>query len=193
MNRIRYKDGIIKIENRNHFTGLDWVPNNIQAGFLIDITSEIAGPHPTALTEALIEKSGWYAHLTADRIQGFTNQEVSQKLSSLHRMGSVFENQTEIVRYIKLDTIIENPEVLQLIPSGSVINVVRPNWDIKDKIGTNMNISHQGFVIQSSGRTLFRHASQTEKKVSEDNLLDYLKSMKSVPSIDGIQVLKVTE
>lgn len=43
LQRIRYKDGIIGVVTRNHYTETDWNPNN--AWLLTDITKELGGPH----------------------------------------------------------------------------------------------------------------------------------------------------
>ena len=43
LQKIRYKDGQIGYATRNHFIELDWVPNNVRAGYLHDITAEVAG------------------------------------------------------------------------------------------------------------------------------------------------------
>ncbi len=62
---IRYKDGVIAYESRNHFIDLDWIPNNIRSGILDrDITDEIikkfAEDKTGETSSAEISKLGWY-------------------------------------------------------------------------------------------------------------------------------------
>ncbi len=59
LQRIRYKNGRIDYASRNHFTEADWIPNNIAAGFLKDITREIAGSKAQEARK-LISKRQWY-------------------------------------------------------------------------------------------------------------------------------------
>lgn len=85
-----------------------------------------------------------------------------------------------------------NQALIDSIPSGSVVNIVRPNWNLKSAIGTNMNISHQGFVIRKNGVTLMRHASSSgSKQVAELPLADYLSAFLLSPTIKGINILSV--
>lgn len=43
LQRIRYKDGVIGVASRNHYTELDWNPNN--SWLATDVTEELGGAH----------------------------------------------------------------------------------------------------------------------------------------------------
>ncbi|MBU2713311.1 N-acetylmuramoyl-L-alanine amidase-like domain-containing protein [Zooshikella harenae] len=82
--------------------------------------------------------------------------------------------------------------LLAKIPSGSIINVVRPNWKLKKWIGTNMNVSHQGFAIRKQGQLFFRHASSEKKAVVDVPFTDYFSQFLFHNSIKGINIQRVT-
>jgi hypothetical protein len=166
---IRYANGIPEFTERNHFTDADWIPNNTRKGIFRDITGHVNIEVREA--EAQIDKSAWFKRV--------------------HKMSPIFGIELARVPYITLQSILSHPEILKQIPSGAIINIVRPNWNLKNEIGTNMNISHQGFFIRKvNGEFYFRHASQQYLKVVEEPLLEYLKRMQSVPSIQGINILE---
>ena len=86
-----------------------------------------------------------------------------------------------------------NEFLFHQIPHASIIEIVRPNWHLKDKIGTNLHVSHVGFAIRNSaGDLLFRHASSEHQKVEEVKLIDYLGRYCDSPTIKGINVQKIT-
>src|SRR5262249_12310126 len=60
LQKIRYKNGEVRYESRNHFPELDWIPNNISAGYLRDITREVAGDKARSVSRT-VSKSRWYA------------------------------------------------------------------------------------------------------------------------------------
>lgn len=199
INDIRYEHGVPIFEERNHFTGLEWVPRNVNKKYLIETTSFVASPYETQWAVAWIDKKNWYAKMDTHRVQGFADfgtasagQSELKLIEQLKQMGQRYSPQLEYVKYISLQTVSDHPEILKNIPSGSVVNIVRPNWNLHDKIGTNLNISHQGIVIHENGKVWLRHASQSAKYITQEELGSYLERMKQVPTIGGIQVLRIT-
>jgi len=51
LQRIRYKDGVIRFKNRNHYTIADWLPNN--AWLLQDATRRIGGQYVREMTKII--------------------------------------------------------------------------------------------------------------------------------------------
>ncbi len=253
INAIRYKDGKVSFVARNHFPDLDWIPNNAKAGFLRDVTAQVAGKHTTELATAEINKRGWYKKMAVSSIQvpGLSEDEKAALLERLRNEGNLFEPVFASVPYLSLETIfhkkessaqeqrkrqaaeallrekyendhslttpeqvnsakkkleselaalkLENrvadseiqDEILKAIPSGTVLNIVRPNWDLVAAAGTHMNISHQGFVIQKDGVPYYRFPSAVgDKKVSDIRLEDYLKKFLLSPTIKGITLVQ---
>lgn len=173
INEIRYKNGQVNFVLRNHFTSIDWNMNNQNNGILSDVTRTLFGNY-SRTSETLINKSAWF--------------------EKVHKMKVNSKSKISKLDYLPLSFILQKPELLLKIKSGSIINIVRPNWQLADKIGTNLDISHQGFVIlKDDGIHYFRHASVSEKKVTEEPLFNYLNRMKSVKTIGGINVLQVLD
>jgi hypothetical protein len=66
--------------------------------------------------------------------------------------------------------------------------MVRPDWPLKQWIGTNMNVSHQGIVIRKDGVLYLRHASLTYKKVIDESFVDYFSQYSPESSLKGFNV-----
>lgn len=171
MNQIRYQDGVVTYEKRNHFTGVDWVPNGVRHKIFKDITAKV-GRDKTLLSQTWIDKKNWAL--------------------KVNKMPSAFAQETlrlsEIPYIPKASLIEEHSDILNRIPSGTIINIVRPQWDLRKAAGTYLDVSHQGFAIREKGILFFRHASQG-KTVVQEPLHLYMQRMMSVQSIGGIQIL----
>src|SRR3989338_5846673 len=168
LQRIRYRKGKISYKERNHFPEIDWVPNNIAAGYVKDITRDAAGDK-TATARKLISKKNWYANKTLDDIQGFAQASVEEKQKRLERLktlGKGFKDENASVPYAPIDII---PEILEKIPSGTIANVVR-----EDKPDIPVLISHQVLIITKDNAQYVRHASSSGKMVEDVLLRDYL-------------------
>jgi N-acetylmuramoyl-L-alanine amidase-like protein len=196
MNRIRYKDGEVSFVARNHFTDLDWIPNNVRAGFFRDVTESLA-PGRTLVARAVIDKRAWYAKLPSSRVQipGLSADDRKRLLDELHLEGARFSPEDAAVPYIPLSALFGpgGEEIFDRIPSGSVVNIVRPNWDLAAKIGTHLNISHQGFAVRKNGVLYFLEASEVLMKVSMVPMADYLRAYLESPTIKGIDVLEIAK
>lgn len=83
-------------------------------------------------------------------------------------------------------------KIINQIPNGAIIEIVRPNWDLYKIIGTNMNVSHLGFVVWENNKPYFIHASSDKLMVVKTSLIDYLKNAKKNPTIKGINIQIIT-
>ncbi len=72
-----------------------------------------------------------------------------------------------------------------------MVEIVRPNWNLHDKIGTNLDISHMGFSVRKNGVLYFREASLIDKKVIDIPLADYLKNYLHSPTVKGIHLEQI--
>jgi hypothetical protein len=194
LNHLRYKDGNVEFTSRNHITSLDWIPNNIRAGFYRDVTESVA-PGRTAMARALIDKRAWYEKMTSSRIQipGLSDADKQKLLVELHGEGLRYSAQEATVPYIPLTALFApgGSDIFSRIPSGSVINIVRPNWDLVKAIGTHLNVSHQGFAVRKNGVLYYLEASEVYGKVSMVPLADYLRQYLESKTIKGINVLSI--
>ncbi|MEP0071088.1 MAG: N-acetylmuramoyl-L-alanine amidase-like domain-containing protein [Marinomonas sp.] len=199
----RYKDGNVTFISRNHFPSLDWIPNNQDK--LKDITQLVA-QESLMTAEAIIDKTSWYQKMEKKNLH--CDKDLSAQcddlLDQLHGEGDAFSPEVASLDYVPLTALylpsdksddgsfIVDQSILDRIPSGSVISMVRPNWELKQWIGTNMNVSHQGFAIRKEGQLLLRHASVLHKKVIDENFVDYFSRYTSASSLKGfnVQVLR---
>ncbi len=202
--KIRYKNGKVSFLSRNHFTSVDWNPANIKNGFLKDITKKLTKRYKIART--YIDKPNWYRHLTAGNIRifhwisAFRAQHLIKQLHALANDVKVVESK---VTYIPLTVLFQddglgdltvNKKIFDAIPTGSVIEIVRDDWDVARYIGTNLNISHMGFAIHKRKGLAFREASSLKKEVDDVNLAQYLQNYyKTVtdPNRMGIHVMAI--
>jgi hypothetical protein len=81
--------------------------------------------------------------------------------------------------------------ILAKIPSGVVVSLVRPNWNLQALIGTNMNVSHQGLIIRKDAQLYMVHASSTAQKVVAEPLIEYLQQYLLSETLKGINILQV--
>lgn len=190
--KIRYIDGNVDYFMRNHFTDLQWIPFNVQNGYMKEITEEVVVPSEIKIAEALINYSGWVLSHKIEQIvvPMATTAEKKIILEELKSHASEFQSEIARVPYIEINRIIANPKLLSNIQSGTIVNFVRPNWDLTEAAGTHQNISHQGFLFRIKGILYLRHAS-TSGKVEELPFLDYLKRFQNHATLKGIHLMKL--
>ena len=192
MDEIRYENGEVDYLKRNHFPSLQWVPNNIKNGLLKEINHLILPLNETKIAEAVINLPGWLKAIKIEeiRVPLATLEERQNILEELRGHASEYSPIIARIGYLPISTLLVKPQVLKLIPNGTIINFVRPNWDLTATSGTHMNVSHQGIIFQKKAGTILRHAS-TEGKVMESVLIEYLKKFENHPTLKGIHLMQV--
>ena len=194
INEIRYEEGRISYLDRNHFISLDWIPNNTLNGILVDITRDLF-EEKTETASAQIDKRSWYNKKGLADIQGhkgLSKLDKNELLLDLKRLGNHIRLERATIPYISLKNLFKNPTLLKRIPENSIISVVRPNWDLKNIIGTHLNVSHQGLAIRKSGKLYYRHAtSGDDRRVSDMLFSKYFKRYLDSPTIKGINILEI--
>ncbi|WP_165942880.1 N-acetylmuramoyl-L-alanine amidase-like domain-containing protein [Marinomonas flavescens] len=204
--KIRYDHGQVSFVTRNHFPSVDWIPNN--HWMLKDITQQIGGTQ-TALANTIIDKKAWYQRMALNRIQNITATPESKKtlLIALKKEGRSLKPESVSTPYIPLSAIFLQDQVarssvlqqrltystinqalLNRIPTGSVISMVRPNYNVKRWIGTNMNITHQAIAIRKHGRLYIRNASLIMGKVVDQEFVHYFSRYLEGSSLKGFNV-----
>lgn len=196
--KIRYDDGKAEFIHRNHFTGLDWNLNNQRRGFVKDITTSIKNEQHQPVFKmavAFINKPAWYQHFTVKNIKLIDQnpQQQQKQLAALQKQGSQLKSENETVAYLPLDVLFDtqgkpNHYLFKQIPNASIIEIIRPNWDLRSTIGTCLNVSHLGFVFIKNGKLIFRQASSELHQVVDVPLIDYLRHARTSPTIKGINV-----
>lgn len=158
LQKIRYRGGKVSYETRNHFTSVDWIPNDTAAGHIQDITRRIGGDR-TRVAVKTISKRDWYAKKTAEDLKDIpgTPAEKERLLARFRELGDRFEDQTAEIPYLPRELI---PELVRKIPSGSILNLVRQNLPHIPVL-----ISHQAFLIQKPSGAFIRHAHSSDAVV----------------------------
>lgn len=192
LDNIRYKDGVVDYFMRNHFTDLQWIPFNIENGYLSEMTYNVVSSSEVKVAEALINYPGWVlSHKTDQIIVPLASPEEKKLiLQELKSHADEFKTETARVPYIEIKRIIANPAILNKIPTGTIVNFVRPNWDLTEAAGTHQNISHQGFLFRIKNVLYLRHASTTGK-VEQLPFIQYLKRLQNHATLKGIHLMKL--
>lgn len=195
---IRYLDGQVSYISRKHFPSTDWNPGNQRQHYLNDITVFIVNQNKTPvyqIASAVIDKPSYYKHLdqSAIRLNANNEQLKAQRLRQLKKIGQNTQATLGTIPYIPLTALYNeageaNENIFNQIPDGSIIEIVRPNWDLTDKIGTHQNVSHIGFAFRKNGILIFRDASLLKQQISNTPLSDYLKKYLDSPTIKGINI-----
>jgi len=202
--KINYKNPPVIYRNRNHFMEIDWNPKNVKNGYLKDITRNFKDKEGKSIAKpaiAIIDKKSWFEHLTNHSLRLFSPispSEQTQLLNELHREGRFFGKEKSVVWYLPLTVLFDkegNPNqfLFDQIPTGTIIEIIRPNVDLTTTIGTRMNITHLGFGIRKNNQLFFREASLIENKVIDIPLSDYLHNYLHSPTIKGINVQKIMQ
>lgn len=192
LNKIRYQDGSVGYLTRNHFTDLQWIPENIRNGQLRVINELVVAAGEIKQAQAEINFPGWIRSTKIEQIilRNSTIEEKKDRLQELHQEAQNYTIKMATVPYIAIKQLLANPLLLNKIPHGSIVNFVRPNWDLTQVAGTHQNISHQGFLFRK-GKTLYlRHAS-TKGKVEELPFINYLSKFKNHATLKGVHLMKL--
>jgi len=170
LQKIRYKDGQIGYATRNHFIELDWVPNNVRAGYLRDITSDVAGRNAVKVHKT-ISKRRWYLRKSAASLEGgFSKDEKRHLISKLRHLGERLPDARATLTVLPLKAL---PRALAHIPSGTIANLVHADRRYRDTI-----VSHQVILIKKSDGWYVRHAAFG--KGVEDDPIGILRSYRDL-------------
>ncbi len=170
-NQIRYVDGQVDYSQRNHIWLQQWIPNNIEAGFIEDITSQIGPAH---LIHKHITRQTWVRWNAAKRL--------GMEADSLP-VGDFS------LPVLSLDAAVDN---IDQIPAGAIVVMVR-----KPRGHRPIVISHVGFILpRNGGPTMMRHATKLGGgRVRDHDLRWYLNHQRwfdQIP-VEGISVLMPRE
>lgn len=200
LKKIRYKNSVSCFFNRNHFMSLDWIKHN--SDLLPDITQNFIkleeDKNYYKIATAEIDKISWLQKHKA--LEGISDKDVLSLIDNFEASKiftmSGFDVSEANIPYIDLDWVLKNYESFVLNTNDFFITYfVRPNWNLKDKIGTSLNISHLGFCVKEKGKEInFYHASSLgAKNVEKIDFRDYLLFCKSIPTLKGINISAINE
>lgn len=170
--RLNYYDGVATFDKRFHFMSCDWNVENQKNQYVKDVTDVITnslGETVYCTAKGDINKPAWFLK---------QNKPVPQQVSIT----------PSVINYIPLSVLFSDDCLFSQIPHGSIVEIVRPNWDLTESIGTQLHVSHLGFVFRKENVLLFRHATSVAKLVVEVDFRDYLRDCLKSPTIKGINV-----
>lgn len=193
---IDYHNGRVSFITRNHFTDCDWVPHNIQQGFVKDINQQIAGKD-IVITSTLIDKKNWLQHLTSDRIHinHLTEQQLKFKLMQLHQLSKKVNNQQIELQYIPATALFIGQQkvpspIFNNIPSGAIILIIHPITKINSNdINGNTIVVHMGITVRYNKQLYIREASSYFGRVVDIPLVNYLLYVNPISDQQGISLL----
>ena len=175
--QVRYRTGNATYRDRNHFPETDWLPNNTQAGVIKDITAEIGklSGVPRDSVRKRVQMREW--------VEGEIGRgRIARSLASVS--DPRWNTQDVEVGYLSMNSV---ARYAGQIPNGAIVNIVR-----KDMKKRPVLITHQGFVIQKDGKTLFRHANPGGQ-IRTEPLSGYLKTASASPAGGSILGLNINE
>lgn len=149
LDRIRYEGDTISYGERNHVMEAQWLPRNIEKGFLKDVTKQYGGDAVVHVTKVIGDEQ-WNAK---------SGKELG--LDREHQARGEFG----------LDVIPAKValEKLKAAPEGTVVVVVRA-----DRPRLVTRITHVGFLLHKKKGVFMRHASRTFGRVVDEDLASYL-------------------
>ena len=158
LTKIRYKNGDIDFINRNHFVETDWLKNN--ANIIKNVSYNYG---KTDIRTVKIDKKSWF--------------------KKMYQIDTDFNPEIIDLEYIPYTNItnIKNDETL-------VVLFVTDNPTIAKKIGTDLAITHVGFLLPNG---TLRHASREQGHVVDVNFNEYIKQKKQNKNNIGIMLLEI--
>lgn len=170
--KIRYKNGEVAIEKRNHFVNPDWIENN--SYIVYDNTKDIAKKinKDVSIISSELDRKTWF--------------------KKNYNLDVDYEIEQVSLDYIDFDTLLLNEKyIIKVIKEPVIINLVIHRPVFKQRYGTEINTSHIGFLIPKDNTLIIRHASYYKEKVVDENFFDYIKILKKYPQYRGINFLKI--
>ena len=149
LTRIRYEGESPDFEQRNHVMEAQWIPSNVEKGFLKDITRTVGGDLTVRVKKSL-DDTAW-------------------KSKSGASLGLSSEGQRRGDYEWDLIPTASAQERLKAAPTGTLVVIVRA-----DRPQMVTRISHVGFLIHKKSGLFLRHASRSFGKVVDEPLANYL-------------------
>jgi len=197
--RIAYRGAQLGYQYRHHFMSVDWNVHNVKMGLTKDITESIVDENGKSIAEvatAVIDRPSWFKRRRYEDIkllEKVSSNKEEKLLQDLNAISEQVVSEKSHLPYLPISKLFDkdaNPKqaLFDQISHGAIIEIVRPNWDLRDKIGTNLNVSHVGFAIRQDGELFYRQASSIERRVMDIPLTEYLGYRLESPTIKGIHI-----
>ncbi|HPF27802.1 MAG TPA: DUF1460 domain-containing protein [Steroidobacteraceae bacterium] len=188
---IRYRDSVVSFEHRLHFPELDWIPVNVARGVIRDVSAAVAGQHSLAHITSRITRRAWLRALPGNPTQARNDylrgsREAAQEIERI--AAAAPEVETVDLQFIPKAALMDQA-LLDRIPNGAIVFIVRPMTSMFGNVGSRLSISHLGFAVRTPAGLMYRHASSQRGRAVIDRLMsDYLAAMGTSRSFGGIAV-----
>lgn len=193
MNEVRYKEGRVSYLNRNHIISQSWIPNNIDNNLIRNSTSYFSDQY-LRFGSSIIDLANWLKFHKVDslKLPGFSEKTKTKRLDQLKQEAKRFSQEEVFVEYLSTTEVLKDWQGFknELNKKVYILNIVRPNWELKHLIGTNLNISHQGILEVAKDGTYFIHASSAGR-VKKVLFKTYLEKIKDSTSIKGFSLFSL--
>ncbi|MDR0726552.1 MAG: DUF1460 domain-containing protein [Rickettsiales bacterium] len=156
---IRYQKGEVHFLNRNHFMEYNWLVNNSN---LVENVSQDYGK--TAVRTAKLERNNWFKKTHNIDNAGFQDITVQIMYIPYSEWKPIETDQELVVLFI-----IDNPKM-------------------RDNMGTDLAVSHMGFLLPN--RKL-RHASSKSESVVDVDFAEYVQARKTNKNNLGFALYKI--
>ena len=148
LQRVRYTNGVIDYGRRRHITMAQWIPENIAAGHVRDVTREL-GDTETATLELS------HACFTSEAGKRLLLKRSERPLGRF------------AVPVLSADALVRR---VRQLPHGSVVTTIR-----EARKNVPYRATHLGLVVVRGKRRYLRHAFQPSGKVIEQRLEAFVK------------------
>jgi hypothetical protein len=189
---LRYRSLPPSFGGRLHFPEVDWIPINSERQVIRDITADVAGNASLAVAKTRITRAAWMRALPNNPTQA-RNEFLRSNASATAELESLAAQATDAlvdVRYLPKSAL-SDPSVMQRIPNGSIVMIVRPMTSLFGKVGSRQSISHMGFAMRTDRGLQYRHASSTRRKAVVDRPMgEYIAAMNQTRSFAGIMIFE---
>ena len=142
LTKIRYKNGEVGFLTRNHFVETDWMKNNSD---ILENATRKYSEH-VAVRNVTIDKKLWFKRV--------------------HNIDVDIPKQNVKIEYVPRDYIKD----LNIIKPVVVLFII-DNPKIRDNIGTDLAVSHMGFLLPGG---VLRHASSQFGRVIDVDFQEYI-------------------
>ncbi len=173
MNKIRYnlKLGNISFETRNHFQNPDWIRSN--AKYVKNISRDISKKlgKKEFISEIVLDRQNWFKK----------NYNIDIKIPK------------ENVKLSYIPFKYFDKKFIDLIDKPYIFMTVIKDDSLVEKVGTQSDVSHTGFLIKKDNKLYLRHASRIAKKVIDSEFFDYISKLQKNPKYLGFSLLEILD
>lgn len=184
VNQIRYFQAPYSFLNRCHFLSCDWLVHNKQRLKLWQPGTLL--PHKR--TEAVIDKANWLCKQPVLSSFAASPHFKARVCAWLLANGFEWQPKAFAVDYLPLDIVLRHFDRLcESLPPQCIMTIVRENWDLTERIGSFLLMSHLGVTFSLDDEVLFYHSSINAQKVTKTTLKAYLEFCQTLPQLVGVQ------